>query len=343
MDGAEAPMTELRHTQITGIGSSLPENVVPNLWFESFVETDDEWIRDRTGIEQRHFVEEGESTASLATEAGRQALEAAGVEPGSIDLLIVATCSPNRLLPATAAFVQQGLGMDCPAFDLNAACAGFVYGVSVASSQIRAGAADRVLVIGAEVLSRLLNLHDRTTCVLFGDGAGAAVLSAAAEPGVIDCRLALDGSQAELLTIPAGASEEPSSPEAIEQARTKIAMPDGPALFRRAVTTMADISAELLEKAGVSPSSVNWVVAHQANSRIIGSVGRRLGIDEDRVIVDIAEVGNTSAASIPIALDRAWRSGKLQPGDLIVTPAFGAGFAWGASLIRWTLPSHAAV
>jgi 3-oxoacyl-[acyl-carrier-protein] synthase-3 len=229
--------------------------------------------------------------------------------------------------------------MSCPAFDLNAACAGFVYGVSVASAQIRAGAAERVLVIGAEVLSRVLNLSDRTTCVLFGDGAGAALLEPAEEPGVIDSLLALDGTQAQLLTIPAGGSEMPATAETASHRLHTIQMSDGQAVFRQAVVAMASACAEVLAKAGLTSSDVTRVIAHQANIRIINAVGKRLGIDPERVLIDIAEVGNTSAASIPIAMDRAWRAGKLAPGDVVLTVAFGAGMAWGANLIRWSAPS----
>jgi 3-oxoacyl-[acyl-carrier-protein] synthase-3 len=331
-------VTAERHARIAGIGSALPEHAVPNSYFEALVDTSDEWIVDRTGIRSRRFAADGETTSTMAAQAASRALAGAGIEPGAIDLLIVATCTPDRPLPSAAAFVQASLGMGCPAFDLNAACAGFVYGLSVAGAQIRAGAADRVVLIGAETLSRMLNMGDRTTCVLFGDGAGAAVLEPADEPGLIDSRLALDGTQAELLTIPAGGSAEPATEEAVAQGRTKIHMSDGQMVFKQAVVAMAEACRELLEKAGVAPGDLDLVVAHQANARIISAVGRRLGIDPAKVVLDIAEVGNTSAASIPIALDRAWRAGRLHLGDLVLTTAFGAGLAWGANLIRWTLP-----
>jgi 3-oxoacyl-[acyl-carrier-protein] synthase-3 len=336
---SEEAVTELRHARVSGVGSALPGRIVPNLHFESIVETDDAWIRERTGIESRRFAEEGDTTSTLGAAAAVRALQSAGIPPESVDLVILATTTPDRPIPATAAFVQAHLGMSCPAFDLNAACAGFVYALSVASGQIRAGAAERVLVIGSEVLSRHLNMADRTTCVLFGDGAGAVVLTPGDEPGIIDSRLALDGRHARNITQPAGGTEEPATAEAVEQARTKIRMEDGPTVFREAVVGMATASAELLEKAGVAPSEVDWVIAHQANARILTSVGRRLGIDPERVVIDIADVGNTSAASIPIALDRAWRSGKLEPGQLVLTTAFGGGFAWGANLLRWTAPA----
>jgi 3-oxoacyl-[acyl-carrier-protein] synthase-3 len=328
-----------RYAKISSVGSALPSRVVPNAFFESLVETSDEWIVDRTGIRERRFAGPGETTASLSVDATARALDAAGADPRAVDMLIVATCTPDRPLPATAAYVQARLGMSCPAFDLNAACAGFVYGLSVASAQIRAGAAERVVVIGAEVLSRVLNLTDRTTCVLFGDGAGAVLLEPAEEPGVIDSLLAMDGAQANLLTIPAGGSELPASAETAERHLHTIQMADGQAVCRQAVVAMASACADVLAKAGLGPNDVTKVVAHQANIRIISAVGKRLGIDPERVVIDIAEVGNTSAASIPIALDRAWRAGKLAPGDVVLTVAFGAGFSWGANLIRWTVSS----
>ena len=329
-------MSPDRLARIAGVGSALPARVVPNAYFESLVDTSDHWIQDRTGIRERRFAGEGETTSTLAADAAARALAAAGVQPSGIDLLIVATCTPDRPLPAAAAMVQARLGLSCPAFDLNAACAGFVYGLSVGGAQIRAGAADRVLLIGAETLSRAINLTDRTTCVLFGDGAGAAVLEPGDEPGLIDSRLALDGTQAHLLTIPAGGVEQPATEEDVRERRTKIRMEDGQAVFRQAVVAMAEACSELLDKAGVAPGEVDIVIAHQANARIIAAVGKRLGIDPARVVMDIAEVGNTSAASIPIAMDRAWRAGRVHRGDLVLTTAFGAGMAWGANLVRWT-------
>jgi 3-oxoacyl-[acyl-carrier-protein] synthase-3 len=335
-------VTEGRFARLVGTGSALPARVVPNAWFESILETSDAWIQERTGIRSRRFASEGEDTATLASDAAVEALATSGVEPGAVDLLIVCTCTPSRLIPSTAAFVQARLGMSCPAFDLNAACAGFVYGLSVASAQIRAGAADRVLLIGAEVLSRSLNMTDRTTCVLFGDGAGAALLEPSEEPGVIDSLLALDGKQAELLTQPAGGTEEPATTESVAANRHTIVMRDGQAVFRQAVVAMASACSEVLEKAGLSSADIDAVIGHQANARILAALGKRLALDPDKVFMDIAEVGNTSAASIPIAMDRAWRSGRLKPGDLVLTTAFGAGLTWGANLIRWTAPAPGA-
>jgi 3-oxoacyl-[acyl-carrier-protein] synthase III len=328
-----------RFARIASVGSALPHRVVPNEFFESLVETSDEWIIERTGIHTRRFAGPGETTSTLSVDAATRALASAGWDPSAVDLLVVATCTPDRPLPSTAAFIQARLGMSCAAFDLNAACAGFVYGLSVGSAQIRAGAADRVLVIGAEVLSRSLNLTDRTTCVLFGDGAGAALLEPAEEPGVIDSLLAMDGTQAELLTVRAGGSERPATPETAASHEHQIHMENGQTVFHLAVVGMAAACASVLEKAGLSGSDVTIVIAHQANARIIAAVGKRLGIDPARVVIDVAEVGNTSAASIPIAMDRAWNAGRLHPGDLVLTAAFGAGLAWGANLIRWTAPA----
>jgi 3-oxoacyl-[acyl-carrier-protein] synthase-3 len=334
-------VTAGRHARIAGLGSALPSRVVPNAFFEGLVDTSDQWIVERTGIRERRFAGEGETTATLAAEAGRAALQSAGVSPQAVDLLIVATCTPERLLPSTAAFVQARLGASCPAFDVNAACAGFVYGLQVAGAHIRAGVADRVLLVGAEVLSRVLDLTDRTTCVLFGDGAGAALLEPGEEPGVVDTLLALDGREAEQLTVPAGGTEEPITEESLRRRRNFLKMLDGQAVFKQAVTAMAEVSAEVLAKAGLTPDDLKLVVGHQANARILAAVGKRLGVDPDRVVIDIADVGNTSAASIPLAMDRAWRQGRLEPGDLVLTVAFGAGMAWGASLIRWTAPAPA--
>jgi 3-oxoacyl-[acyl-carrier-protein] synthase-3 len=334
-------MTAGRYARVGAVGSALPARVVPNSYFETLVDTSDEWIAERTGIRERRFAGEGETTASLAAEAGAAALRMAGVGPDGVDLLIVATCTPERLIPSTSAFVQKRMGISAPAFDLNAACAGFAYALSVGDAQVRAGAADRVLIIGSEVLSRVLDLTDRTTCVLFGDGAGAALLEPAEEPGIMQSLLALDGSQAELLTVPAGGSQEPATAESVAARRHFLRMLDGQAVFKTAVTSMAEASRSLMEKAGVSADDLDLVIGHQANARILAALGKRLGLPSEKVFVDIEKVGNTSAASIPIAMDRAWSAGRLSPGDLILTVAFGAGMAWGANLIRWTAPMPA--
>lgn len=332
-------MTAGRHATIAGVGSHLPERVVPNAWFERLVETSDEWIRERTGIAERRFAAEDEATSDLAVAAVRRALEDAGVAPEQVDLIVCATLTPDTPIPATAVWVQRKLGLSCPAFDVNAACAGFSYALSTGAAFIGSGAAETVLVIGAEVLSRVMDFSDRSTCVLFGDGAGAVVLRPSEVPGIIGSVLGADGTAAEILIIPAGGSARPASPETVAARDHAIRMPAGREVFKRAVVEMASACRELLDKAGYTPQDVDVLIPHQANARIMVAVAERLGIGPDRAIVDVAEVGNTSAASIPIALDRAYRAGRVRPGDLVLLTSFGAGLAWGATLIRWTHPS----
>jgi 3-oxoacyl-[acyl-carrier-protein] synthase-3 len=309
--------------------------VVPNTEFERLVETSDEWIRERTGIAQRRFAAEGEATSDLATDAVRIALDEAGVDPEQIDLIVCATLTPDTPIPAAAVWVQRKLGLGCPAFDVNAACAGFSYGLSAGAAFIESGAADTVVVIGAEILSRVMDFTDRGTCVLFGDGAGAVVLRPSDAPGIIGSLLGADGSAAEILIIPAGGSAAPPSAETVAANDHTIRMPSGREVFKRAVVEMAAVCRRLLEKTGYTPDDVDVLIPHQANSRIMIAVAERLGIDEARAVIDVAEVGNTSAASIPIALDRAWRAGRIHDGDLVLLTSFGAGLAWGANLIRW--------
>lgn len=322
--------------RIAAVGSALPERVVPNEELSTRVDTSDEWIRSRTGIRARHFAGPGETAASMAADAGASALEAAGIDPSAVDLTIVATVSGDQPLPSTASFVQDRLGIGGAAFDLAAACAGFIYATQIATAQIAVGGAETVLVAGTEVLSRFLDFSDRTTCVLFGDGAGAAILVPGEEPGIIDSVLENQGQHARLLEIPAGGSREPASDQTVARREHSIRMQDGREVFKRAVIGMADACARLLEKSGFTPDDVSLLVPHQANGRIITSVAQRLSFPMDRVFVDLEMVGNTSAASVPIALDHAWRRGRLQPGDLVLTVAFGAGLAYGANLIRWT-------
>jgi 3-oxoacyl-[acyl-carrier-protein] synthase-3 len=327
-----------RNAVIAGMGSALPSREVPNSELEGMVDTSDEWIYSRTGIRARRFAGEGETAATLASDAAARALDAAGVDPGAIDLTVVATVSGDQPLPSTASFVQDRLGLQGAAFDLAAACAGFIYATEVASAQVSTGRAETALVIGTEVLSRFLDFSDRSTCVLFGDGAGAAVLAPGEEPGVLGSILENDGRHARLLEIPAGGSARPASGETVEAHGHLIRMADGREVFKRAVVGMADASARLLEKAGLTPDDVSLLVPHQANGRIIRAVAERLSFPQERVFVDLERVGNTSAASVPIALDHAWRRGRLGPGDVVLTVAFGAGLAWGANLTRWTAP-----
>jgi 3-oxoacyl-[acyl-carrier-protein] synthase III len=324
------------HARIAAVGSALPHRVVTNDDLSKLVDTTDEWIRDRTGIRARRFAGEGETAASLAADAGARALEASGIDPAAVDMTVVATVSGDQPLPSTASFVQDRLGITGAGFDVAAACAGFIYATQAAAAQIATGGAETVLVAGTEVLSRFLDFTDRTTCVLFGDGAGAAVLVPGEEPGVIGSILENQGQHAHLLEIPAGGSRRPASAETVTRGDHAIRMKDGREVFKRAVVGMADACARLLEKSGFTSEDVSLLVPHQANGRIIASVAQRLSFPADRVFIDLEMVGNTSAASVPIALDHAWREGRLRPGDLVLTVAFGAGLAYGANLIRWT-------
>ena len=327
-----------RRATITGVGSKLPDNRVTNSYFESIVDTSDEWIQARTGIAARHFAPEGVVTSDLALDAVQAALDSAGLTPDQLDMILCATLTPDTPIPSTAVWVQQKLGVGCPAFDLNAACAGFSFGMSTGAAFIESGAADTVVVVGAEILSRVLDMSDRSTCVLFGDGAGAVVLQPSDRPGIEGSVLGADGRAAEVLIIPAGGTRQPATAESIAARDHTIRMPNGREVFKRAVVEMASACRELLEKSGYTPDDVSLLIPHQANARIMIAVAERLGITGDRAVVDVAEVGNTSAASIPIALDRAWRAGRIHEGDLVLLTSFGAGLAWGANLVRWTMP-----
>jgi len=327
-----------RHATITGVGSSLPPRLVPNTWFESRVETSDEWIRDRTGIEARHFVDEGVVTSDLAVDAARTAMAGAGIEAAQLDMIVVASVTGDTPFPSTAVWVQRKLGVSCPSFDVNAACAGFSYGLATATAFVESGLADTVLLVGAEVFSRILDFSDRQTCVLFGDGAGATVIQASDRPGIESTVLGADGTAAEILLMPGGGSREPATAETVANERHRIQMPNGREVFKRAVTEMAAACREVLEKNGHSPEDVDLLIPHQANARIMKAVAERLHIPPEKAVIDVAEVGNTSAASIPIALDRAYRAGRMRDGDLVLFTSFGAGLTWGATVMRWTMP-----
>jgi 3-oxoacyl-[acyl-carrier-protein] synthase III len=331
-------MITQRHATVVGLGSVLPERVVPNAEFERYVDTNDEWIRDRTGIRERHFAADGETTSDLAVAAGRIALENAGISPDQVDLIVCATCTPDTPIPSAGVWVQRKLGVAAPAFDVNAACAGFSYAFSTATAFIGSGQAETVLVLGAEVMSRVLDLHDRSTCILFGDGAGAAVMRRSEAPGVLGSVLGADGTAAEILLIPAGGSAHPASHETVDAHDHSLRMPNGREVFKRAVVEMANACRQLLDKSGYTPGDVDLLIPHQANSRIMIAVAERLGISMDRAVVDVETVGNTSAASIPIALHRAWQAGRVREGHLVLLTSFGAGLSWGANLIRWTGP-----
>ena len=331
-----------RHATITGVGSVLPSNRVPNTWFEDKVETSDAWIRDRTGIVARHFVDEGVVTSDLAVDAARIALDTAGISPAQVDLIVVATVTGDTPFPSTAVWVQQKLGISCPAFDVNAACAGFSYALATATGFVEGGMADTVLLIGAEVFSRILDFTDRQTCVLFGDGAGAAVVQAADRPGIESTILGADGSATDILIMPGGGAREPATPDSVAAGRHRIFMPNGREVFKRAVTEMAAACREVLEKNGHTTDDVDLLIPHQANARIMTAVADRLHIPPEKAVIDVAEIGNTSAASIPVALDRAYRAGRMREGDLVVFTSFGAGLTWGATAMRWTMPGVAA-
>ncbi|RKT46716.1 beta-ketoacyl-ACP synthase III [Thiocapsa rosea] len=316
------------YSRILGTGSHLPARTVTNADLEAIVDTTATWIFERTGIEKRHLVAEGETCCDLAEVAARRALDAAGLQPSDIDLIIVATTTPDQFFPSTACLLQQRLGVrGCPAFDLQAVCTGFVYAVGVADKFIRTGAAKRALVVGAETLSRILNWEDRGTCVLFGDGAGAVVLEAADEPGIISTHLHADGAYKDLLQVPGGLGNGHPDARFIEM--------KGNEVFRVAVTTLGRIVDETLEAAGLAKSDIDWLIPHQANIRIIQATARKLDLPMERVVVTVAEHGNTSAASIPLAFDQAVRDGRIQRGELLLMEAFGGGFTWGSVLVRY--------
>ncbi len=322
----------MSYARITGTGAYLPEKVLTNADLERMVETSDAWIRERTGILERHVAADGETTCDLAEAAARRAIEAAGIEPREIDLIIVATTTPNRVFPSTACLLQARLGIHgCPAFDVQAVCTGFVYALAVAEKFIRTGAARRALIVGAETLSRILDWSDRATCVLFGDGAGALVLEASETPGVLSTHLHADGHYEHLLTVPAGISEHP---ERFRSGEATVRM-KGNEVFRMAVNTLGRMVTEVLHANGLRKSDIDWLIPHQANIRIIKATARKLGLPMERVVVTVDLHGNTSAASIPLALDTAVRDGRVQPGATLLMEAFGGGFTWGAALVRF--------
>jgi 3-oxoacyl-[acyl-carrier-protein] synthase III len=316
------------YSRILGTGSQLPSRMVTNADLEAIVDTTATWIQERTGIEKRHLVSDDETCCDLAEGAARNALDAAGIQASDLDLIVVATTTPDQFFPSTACLLQQRLGVrGCAAFDLQAVCTGFVYAVSVADKFIQTGAAKRALVVGAETLSRILNWKDRGTCVLFGDGAGAVVLEAADEPGIISTHLHADGAFKDLLQVPGGIGNGHPEAAFIEM--------KGNEVFRVAVTTLGRIVDETLDAAGLEKSDIDWLIPHQANIRIIQATARKLDLPMDRVVVTVAEHGNTSAASIPLAFDQAVRDGRIRRGELLLMEAFGGGFTWGSVLVRY--------
>ena len=313
---------------ITGTGSALPARMVTNAELAARVDTSDEWIVERTGIRTRYIAGEGETTASLAIAAARRALEAAGRSAEAVDLIVLATATPDQTFPAAATKVQEALGIrDCIAFDVAAVCSGFLYALQVAENMVRAGSAKCALVIGAETFSRILDWEDRATCVLFGDGAGAVLLEAEeGERGVLASRLHADGRFNDLLYVDGG----PSTTGTVGKLRMK-----GREVFRHAVLNLAAVMEEVMGAAGYATTDIDWVVPHQANARILEATAKKLGLDPARVVVTVDRHANTSAASVPLALDTAVRDGRIKRGDLLVLEAMGGGFTWGAALIRY--------
>ncbi len=317
---------------VRGVGHYLPDRIVPNSEFEAIIETSDEWIRSRSGIERRHFAADGQTTSDLATRAARAALTDAGIDAAEIDAIIVATSTPDLTFPSVATMVQNALGMTKGfAFDVQAVCAGFVYALANANALILSGQANRVLVIGAETFSRLMNWKDRGTCVLFGDGAGAVVLEAykgqgtTADRGILSTDLNSDGRYKDILYVDGGTSTGTTGHLVME----------GKEVFRHAIEKLAETAHTALEKAGLTPEDVHWIVPHQANIRIIEGTAKRMQVPMDRVVVTVQDHGNTSAASIPLALSVGKQRGQIKPGDLIVTEAIGGGLAWGSVVLRW--------
>jgi 3-oxoacyl-[acyl-carrier-protein] synthase-3 len=323
-------------SRILGTGHYTPERVVSNLDLEKVVDTSDAWISERTGIRRRHMAADNEVTSDMAAAAGRRALAAAGLNVADLDMIIVATISGDTPMPACAVHVQQKLGADeIPAFDISAACAGFVYGLTIADQFIATGKLGCVLVIGVELLTRLVNWQDRTTCVLFGDGAGAVVMGPAKGDGrgILSTNIFTDGSLAGALVIPGGGTTEPLTAEGIERQRNKIHM-TGSEVFKVAIKNLTSASALALKAAGLTSKELDWVVAHQANLRIITQVSDRLGFPLEKFVLNIEEYGNTSSASIPIALDEAVRDGRIKPEQNVLLCALGAGISWGAAMVR---------
>jgi len=321
---------------ITGWGFYAPSRVMTNADLEKLVDTSDQWIVERTGIKERRIASEGETTSTMSTRAARAALDRARLRPADLDLIIVGTCSPDYLFPATACLVQTALGAErAGAFDVEAACTSFVSGLAIANGMIVAGAVRNALVIGAETLSRFLDWTDRTTCVLFGDGAGAVVLEGSnASVGIESTILHSDGSKGELLWVPGGAAKSPATKESLERGLHFIRM-DGSATFKLAVKSMADAAEEAIAAAGLRLDDISIMIPHQANVRIIDAVAKRLHFPADKVFVNVQRYGNTSAASIPIALAEAEAAGRLRRGDKVLLAAFGGGFTWGAAVVEW--------
>jgi 3-oxoacyl-[acyl-carrier-protein] synthase-3 len=318
------------YSRIIGTGKYLPERVLTNRDLEKMVDTSDEWIRSRTGISQRHIAADDEATSDLAFLASKSAIEAAGISAESIDTIIVGTTTPDLVFPNVGCLLQERLGIaGCPAFSVETACSGFIYALTIADQFVRTGMAKRPLVVGAETMSRIIDWTDRETCVLFGDGAGAVVLDAADEPGIIYSSLGADGRYRKLLEADSGISKPPG------EGKTTALRMKGNEVFKVAVRTLESMVDDVIAKNDLKKGEIDWFVPHQANLRIISATAKRLDIPMERVVLTVAEHGNTSAASVPMALDTAVRDGRIKRGDLLLLEAFGGGFTWGASLIRY--------
>jgi 3-oxoacyl-[acyl-carrier-protein] synthase-3 len=322
----------LKFSRIVGTGGYLPEKVLTNQDLEKIVETSDQWITERTGIKKRHLAADGETTCDLAVHAAGSALDAAQITSDAIDLIVFATTTPNQVFPSTACLLQQRLDIHgCAAFDIQAVCTGFVYALGVADKFIRCGAAKNALVVGSETLSRIVDWTDRGTCVLFGDGAGAVILQASDEPGILSTHLHADGQYKDLLTVPSGISD---GYEDVQAGRAYVKM-QGNEVFKMAVNTLGRIVDETLAANQLEKSDVDWLVPHQANIRIISATAKKLKMSMDRVVVTVQEHGNTSAASVPLALDVAIRDGRIKRGETLLLEAFGGGFTWGSALVKY--------
>jgi len=323
---------------IIGTGSYVPDKIMTNKELEQIVDTSDKWIVERTGIRERRITLEGQATSDLATEAAKRALDNAGISADELDLIIVATITPDMLFPSVACLVQANLkATKAAAFDLSAACSGFVYGIVTASQFIKSGLYEKILVIGAENLSKILDWTDRNTCVLFGDGAGAAVVAKTSPGyGILGVNLGADGSGASFLSVPAGGSRIPASAETINNRQHFMQM-NGPEVYKFAVKVMGASALKAIANANLSPADISYVVPHQANIRIIESAAKRLGISMDKVAVSVTKYANTSSASIPIGLDEAFRSGNIKKDDIVVVVGFGAGLTWASSVMKWSI------
>lgn len=327
----------MKRAGIIGIGSYVPDRVLSNYDLERMVDTSDEWITTRTGISNRRIAADGASSSDLGVEAAKTALQSAGLSPANVDLIIVASASPDMIFPSTACIIQNKLGaLNAAAFDLQAGCTGFVYALTCAVQFVENGLYKNVLVVGTEVLSKIIDWEDRNTCVLFGDGAGAAVVSEVEQGGVISSVLGADGGGAELLALPAGGSREPASLESVNNRRHYIKM-NGNEVFKFAVRILEDATRKVVEKANLTLADVDYIIPHQANIRIIDAAVKRLKFPMEQVVVNLDKYGNMSSASIPVALDEAYRNRKIKKGHKLVLVGFGAGLTWGANLLEWSL------